>query len=324
MAAGYSGTGRGALRNGACQTVFVVLALGMGCEPRLGQFVGRNGPEPDAEVEDESDAAAGFELRDASALEAPAIRDAGELGIASWGTPQRTDASRGADADAAPDDGAVRDASATSPEWPLDGAVTAGDAGIHTISVGAARPVVDGELTDWVNSEWSDLSHAVFFAQSRDASPELRASCAWAFDGTVLYLAVIVRDDRHHNRFDGYDIWQGDSVQVAFDAGQGRQPYDWEYGVAGLEGRVESQRWLASDATQPPYLSAAVRREGDLTTYEFAFQPESLELRHMGDVPLRVSVAVNDSDDGARALALELAPGIVEAKSSEAFVQLRF
>lgn len=323
MAAGYSGTGRGVLRNGSRRTVFGALVLGMACEPRLGQFVGRNGPARDAAVEADLDGAAGFGARDGSALDESAPRDAGGED-ASRGTSLTRDASQGAGADAATDAGALEDASPTRLEWPLDGAVTAGDAGIHAIPVAAATPVVDGELTDWVNSDWSSLSHAVFFAQSRDASQELRASCAWAFDGAALYLAVIVRDDQHYNRFDGYDIWQGDSVQVAFDAGQGRLPYDWEYGVAGLEGHVESHRWLASDAKQPPYLSAAVRREGDLTTYEFAFEPESLELRHMGDVPLRVSVAVNDSDDGARALALELAPGIVEAKSSRAFVPLRF
>ena len=179
MAVGYSGTGRGVLRNVTRRTVFGALVLGMACEPRLGQFVGRNGPARDAAVEADLDGAAGFGARDGSALDESAPRDAGGEG-ASRGTSLTRDASQGAGADAATDAGALEDASPTRLEWPLDGAVTAGDAGIHAILVAAATPVVDGELTDWVNSDWSSLSHAVFFAQSRDASQELRASCAWA------------------------------------------------------------------------------------------------------------------------------------------------
>lgn len=205
-----------------------------------------------------------------------------------------------------------------SQAWPLTDAGLDAGAGEST---DAPAVVIDGDISEWPRGIWTELQHRVEFTQPARSS-ELRATCAWQVRGSNLFLAVVVRDDIHDNAFGGFDIWKGDSVQVAFDVGEDRSPYDWEYGVALVNGSVHVHRWLSSDA-KLDHFPAAVTRWGDVTVYEVQFAAPRLGLTSFDTALVRGSVAVNESDGNDRVSALELAPGIVESeKSKTAFVQL--
>jgi hypothetical protein len=298
--------------------------LSVGCQARLEQFVGHNrraGTDP------ERGDAAGF--TDASA----------DAGRARWGDsgldadvepPMRQDAAaiNAAEAGAEVVDAQVEgglDAMAHDQDWPFTEVRQAPPRdGGHGVTVDAGVAIhLDGDVADWVNSSWLDLAYQTDFGAITGKRTELAAVCAWREWRGHLFLAVVVRDDVHDNTRGGYDIWRGDSVQVAFDVDQGRLPYDWEYGFALVGGAVTVHRWLASDAQLTAKFPAAIRRWGDITVYEVEFAPENVQLDAFESAGLGVSVALNESDEGERTLALELAPGIVQSeKSKAAFVRL--
>lgn len=258
------------------------------------------------------DAQASSVVGDAALPDAAVTRDAGVVGDGAVGELDAGDA-------AALFDGGRDAAVVNSQAWPLSDAGS-GDAG-GAASTEAGAVIVDGDISEWPRGIWTELPHLVEFAQAGGSS-ELRATCAWQVHAGNLFLAVVVRDDVHENSFGGFDIWQGDSVQVAFDVGEGRSPYDWEYGVALVNGEVEVHRWLSTDADLD-HFPAAVSRWGDVTVYEMQFAPVRLGLTSLDAAAVRASVAVNESDDNQRTRALELTPGIVETeKSKAAFVKL--
>lgn len=311
----------------------------LACEPKLSSWVGRN---------ERGDAASFDAAAPVPADGGVGAPEGGVPGDAGGVTPPDAatldggppDAGLDATADATPFD--VRDAqiedarapleagprdaaSAHSQAWPLADSSVQGrsDAG-DGFAVGRdAVIVVDGDIGEWPRANWTELTHRVVFEGAPDGAPELAASCAWHLYDGALFLALVVRDDVHSNQHGGFDIWKGDSVQIAFDVGEGRSPYDWEYGVALADGAVEVHRWLSSDADKSGAVAAAVARWDNLTVYEVRFLPRDLGLTSFEPGTVRTSVAVNENDDDARTTALALVPGIVEAeKSKAAFLSL--
>jgi len=107
-------------------------------------------------------------------------------------------------------------------------------------------------------------------------SDDLEAKFALAVDDDFLYVAVQVRDDVHYQRHYGWNLWQGDSVQLAFDptlerreAGYGEQ--DHEIGFALKDGKPIAWRWKGRRG-QPvgvmDEVELAIVRKGDETLYE--------------------------------------------------------
>lgn len=219
-------------------------------------------------------------------------------------------------------DGVVR----PNPDWPFDGAAPAGfDAGSSAVEVAKTPIVVDGDISEWPDGIWWPLLHLVHWGDATSARTEddLSAVCAWRVWQRRLYLAVVVRDDIQTNHFSGFDIWKGDSLQVAFDVGHGRVPYDWEYGFALVDDGIEVHRWLDRDGQLGADFPAAIEHRGGITVYEIGFDSESLGMDSMASGALRVSIAVNETDSGERTDALELAPGIVETeKTSSNFITI--
>lgn len=216
-----------------------------------------------------------------------------------------------------------------APMWAMDAAVAlARPTADSSLAVPHDVIVIDGDLSEWSSDEWVMMSHRS--TMSTDASPgmdkDFSATLALRWTAEALYLAVMVLDDVHDNTHSGFELWNGDSLQVAFDTGAGRHPYDWEYGFAlTTEGEAEARSWLpeSSEVTQQA-MDFTVRRFEGATVYEIAFEPI-----HLGAVgfpsDVRLSAAVNESDGSSRVAALELVQGIVsDPKTAEEFVPLRW
>lgn len=195
-----------------------------------------------------------------------------------------------------------------------------GDAGLAVVPMfPAVGNEVDGSSREWSDEGWLWIATADASIGEPPSARDLSAALAVRWDATKLYLAVAVMDERHVNEASGFDIWGGDSVQVAFDVGQGRTPYDWEYGFARTTNGLVAHRWREGDADLTEDMEFAVVRHGAVTVYEVAFEARHLGVDSFPTDVLRFSAAVNDNDGIERTAALELVQGIVGTKSDEQF-----
>lgn len=151
---------------------------------------------------------------------------------------------------------------------------------------------------------------------------------AWLWrEGGMLKLRVDVTDDTHSAPFEGADIWQADSLQVAI-AVPG-QPGFWELGAAFDDrGRVQKAVWLTPRNMNDPTdrFDATVQRVNDVLRYEITLP---LKMLGLNDDNLAkgfgFNFAINDTDEnGVRGSAIRLAEGMVINKDSTRFPVFRF
>jgi hypothetical protein len=223
-------------------------------------------------------------------------------------------------------DGSVFDAARSSTQdeqrWVFDVAepLSQLDSGVGVVSVSPAQGVVvDGSDTEWSNEGWLWISTPDESVGEPRSERDLSAALAVRWDSSKLYLVVVVMDQQQFNGASGSDIWSGDSIQVAFDMGQGRLPYDWEYGFAKTNSGLVAHRWRDGDVDLTSEMEFSVVRYELVTVYEVAFQAQHLGVAAFPADTLRLSVAVNDNDGQTRNAAIELVQGIVGTKSAEQF-----
>jgi hypothetical protein len=189
--------------------------------------------------------------------------------------------------------------------------------------------VQDGSLSEWTSEVFVPIDGWDGPAP-RPGESDLSGSLAFVWTPAALYAAVDVRDDVHHNDTGSTaDLWQGDSVQIAFDVGRNATESgydstdDFEYGWALVGAEVRRFRWVQPDGAAPPADSAAVVRDGDRTRYEIALAPGDLGLAAFapGDV-VRMGLIVNEDDGDARDGWLEWGGGIGDYKDPRLFRDL--
>ncbi len=180
-------------------------------------------------------------------------------------------------------------------------------------------------------SRWNSADAAV---PENDCSGKLQIG----YDEKGLHLRIAVRDDTHIQNSGPREMWNEDSVQVAFDldADQPWRPnvggYNghfkvFEYGAAlGRTGPV-TWRWISYLDSLPgdvpePRVRADITRSGDRTVYILLFPWTTLGLKESprpGAV-IGFSIAINDFDRPATGRKnLSLFHGIVDKKDPAAF-----
>lgn len=78
-------------------------------------------------------------------------------------------------------------------------------------------PVLDGTWDEWTNAAYPVRS-VVYGANQRENTEDLEGSFRAGWDRDYLYLAVKVIDDRYVQNSTGVLLYQGDSIEVQFDA----------------------------------------------------------------------------------------------------------
>ena len=86
-----------------------------------------------------------------------------------------------------------------------------------TASYLSTPPVLDGIWDEWTNQAYPVRS-VVYGANQRENTDDLEGSFRVGWDQTYLYLAVKVIDDRYVQNATGVLLYQGDSIEVQFDA----------------------------------------------------------------------------------------------------------
>jgi hypothetical protein len=187
--------------------------------------------------------------------------------------------------DAAPTDSAAPDGDAEptdtgGSDGTPDGSgscTTAGAAADVAVALPAPAGIaVDGDLGEWSWAQFAPIGPARW----RDrAGPivtdpdDLSARAAVLWTSTDLYIAVEVTDDVQFNESTGWYIWEGDSIQVAFDmAHDAGTTYDdtddFEYGWALTTTGTEHFQWHGPAVAVTPTDSVTIVRSGSTTVYE--------------------------------------------------------
>jgi MYXO-CTERM domain-containing protein len=193
------------------------------------------------------------------------------------------------------------------------------------VTFGAAT--VDGDLGDWADADWLVLDTEDWRGTEALDLLDLRVrfSARWQYDG--IYLAFEVTDEAHVNDHEPENLWQGDSVQIAFDVGHnGGVGYDdvddHEINFALTDGGPSSYRFHGPEGASDAW-EFAIARDGSQTGYEIFLGADvlpSLTLEQ-GSMPA-FSFLVNDDDGDGREGWMEWTPGIGNGKEPYWFGEL--
>ncbi|MCK6512915.1 PKD domain-containing protein [Myxococcota bacterium] len=215
--------------------------------------------------------------------------------------------------------------------------VTVQDGGIppiqeYPVAHAPAQVVIDGDLPEWsgATAVRLDGKSYVKLTADRAGDADLSVEFWWMWSSQGLYFAARVKDDQHVNNASPGTLWMGDSLQVALDADADRAgpnydiDGDYEYGLALLGGKVESERTVIPQGANPANLQAVIKRQGDTTIYEIFFPSASISpLKLQSNAVFFMSLLFNDDDGNGRKGYIEWTPGIGQGKDPRQFKAAR-
>lgn len=189
---------------------------------------------------------------------------------------------------------------------------------------------VDGKLDEWADAATFSIARANTEADGK-ISYDIIGKGKFAYDDAGFYTAFEIDDATHVQERGVWDLWQQDSIQIAFDplidgarvASGGYKPDDYEYGFAqtksgAIVGRSQAPEGKPTGAIND--VKFAFTREGNKSFYEMAFPWSELAPFEFGKgKSFAVSVLVNNSDGGSRSY-VEWGGGIGEGKDPRKFI----
>ncbi|SEO90867.1 sugar-binding protein [Paenibacillus sp. OV219] len=204
---------------------------------------------------------------------------------------------------------------------------------VITASHAEQAPVIDGLADD----SWSSAAAAVTNMQEQVSADyraswqvdDVSANVKLMWDASKLYVFAVVKDDRAFQPQSGGAMWQGDSLQLAFDAantgsaGYGSQVYELQIGKQdGGEAQIFKGMGFAKSGLMEGGNIAVIRDEANgTTTYELSIP--FTELDGFGDGTAMkeagFSFLVNDNDGSGREGYIEWSSGVGGAKNASQF-----
>lgn len=192
-------------------------------------------------------------------------------------------------------------------------------------SLSANAIVVDGGLADWGRDAFVDLGlddwdGPTVYGSEVDVAA--RAGARWS--PSDLWIAVEVTDDMQDNDRPDASLYEGDSIQIAFDPGldrtTGYDGDDVELTFALVGGATRAYRFQGTGGTG---WEAVVQRRGARTTYEIRLPSSVIPGATFREgAVLGFSILVNDADGAGREGWIELTPGIARSKEPYRFGEL--
>lgn len=151
-----------------------------------------------------------------------------------------------------------------------------------------------------------------------------------------LNITVRVKDKKHHGVAPSSELWQGDSVQLDFDLGDGRKAVrtvQFAFGMA--EGKLLRHRFsiLPSEDIVPSYrvgenpdgTALSVTRQNNETVYHISIEASAIHPQltlHKG-MNIGFSLLVNNNDGHGRTGFLQWSAGIGSSQDSRLFGELK-
>ncbi len=188
---------------------------------------------------------------------------------------------------------------------------------------GRAPDFVLTSKTDIIN-QWDN--DPIAKARQWQGPKDLSAQVWVAFYDGALRLRVVVEDDRQDNQnVGGSQSWNGDSLQIAFDA-PGRLG-NWEAGVWEHDGKAKRHIFQAIEGLPNPWEKIDVKttRHDSGITYDIAFPQADFGLTEAALASgIRLNLIVNDNDGEGRRQYARIASGIADSKTMIFAPMVRF
>ncbi len=80
-----------------------------------------------------------------------------------------------------------------------------------------APPTLDAQFGDWPTQPWYTAAAVVYGPDAWDGPQDLSATFAVGWDAQALYLAVRVTDDAYVQNAAGFNLYQGDALEIVLD-----------------------------------------------------------------------------------------------------------
>ena len=168
-------------------------------------------------------------------------------------------------------------------------------------------PNVDGNLSEWRDSEFHQLPYNDFKPENVTSSSDLDTSIATRWTDSHFYVAVRIVDDRLFNVSRGDQLYRGDGIELSVDAA-----LDRDFGDAEMDGddyQIGIQPGQAFDRSPEVYRWYPKVWEGSIETFAVESQRTAdgydVEIRipwgEIGIVPRHeglygFDIAINDDD----------------------------
>jgi len=187
--------------------------------------------------------------------------------------------------------------------------------------------VLDGDLSDFGSAGWLELDASYWKGTEPLGAGDLSVKLAVRWTASGLWVGAEVTDDVHDNQHQPAELWQGDSLQLAFDTGRnGGLGYDQtddheiNFALVGEEPRFFRYHGPAGASDD---FRLAVVRLGTLTRYEILLPPFTLPgLSLTAGAVSGFSFLVNDADGSGRVGWIEWTEGIGTEKAPAYFGEI--
>jgi hypothetical protein len=176
-------------------------------------------------------------------------------------------------------------------------------------------PTIDAQGNDWPPDLPNAIDQLVFRAASENGPVDNTGHFVMGWDAANLYFYIVIADDTHVQTKHGEVLFQGDSLELQFDADLAGDftvaklsPDDYQLGLSPGEDSQTPEAYLWNPAGRtgvPSGLTMASRASGDAGGYIFEvaipwsfFQVTPAAGQHFG-------IALNSSDDDAPGTAIQ-------------------
>lgn len=149
---------------------------------------------------------------------------------------------------------------------------------------------------------------------------ELSLHATLSHDGAHLFFHADVTDARHVQTHPPEQMWQGDSVQVAFALPGGGKPTELLFGLG--EAGPSAVCLASPDATQVGrwQIPLEIKRQGTTTSYRAQLPLEKLGMAYRGTpVPFRFALVLNNDDGQGRVRVMQWFGGIAQRKNPDEY-----
>ncbi len=185
---------------------------------------------------------------------------------------------------------------------------------IHAVHF-SSSPAIDAQGSEWPSNLPNAIDQLVFKAPNFNGPFDQSGRFAMGWDANNLYLYVVIQDDVHVQTQHGETLFQGDSLEIQFDADLGGDfsdnhlsADDFQLGLSPGENRDAPEAFLWNPAARkgvPAGIIRASRAGTDAGGYVFE---AAIPWSFFGVTPTageHFGLAVNSSDDDAPGTAIQ-------------------
>jgi hypothetical protein len=181
----------------------------------------------------------------------------------------------------------------------------------YLVAYMATPPAIDGSIRYWTSFVYG-VPNLIYGDKSWAGAYDLSATFQTGYNAQYFFMAVNVQDERYiQNVDDGYHMYDGDSLEIVFDADlcgdfndSSMSADDYQIGITpgyvSVNGDKYAFRWFPRPSGRMnDVVVASVRGPGDVTIYELAIPWSALGVSSpAAGQAYGFTLSVSDNDNG--------------------------